>query len=83
MPILINQYSFIVVSVAVLVIFGTIIWRAFNPISAICAILVVLIILIVTFISLRQQDNSFLNIDEFNHVLESGQPLLIEFYSDY
>jgi hypothetical protein len=37
----------------------------------------------VTFISLRQQDNSFLNIDEFNHVLESGQPLLIEFYSDY
>ena len=83
MSILINQYSFIIVSVAILVIFGIIIWRVFNPIFATCAILVVLIILTVVFISLRQQDNSFSNLDEFNHALESGRPLFIEFYSDY
>ena len=83
MPILINQYSFIIVSLASLIIIGIFMWRAFNPALAISAMLVAFLILTAVFVSLRREEDTVSSFEDFNLVLESGQPLFIEFYSDY
>ncbi len=83
MPILINQYSFIIVSIAGLALIGLFIWRVFNPALAISAVLVGILILSVVFISVRRDEATVLTIEDFNVVLESRRPLFIEFYSDY
>ena len=83
MPILINQYSFIIVSIAGLALIGIFIWRVFNPALAISAVLVGILILSVVFISVRRDEATVLTIEDFNVVLESRRPLFIEFYSDY
>ena len=82
MPILINQYSFIIVSIASLILIGICIRRIFNPALAISAMLVAILILSVVFISLRRDEATVSSLEDFNLALESG-PLLIDFYSDY
>ena len=58
-------------------------WRAFNPALAISAMLVAFLILTAVFVSLRREEDTVSSFEDFNLVLESGQPLFIEFYSDY
>ena len=82
MPILINQYSFIIISIVSLILIGIFIWRAFNPALAISVMLVAILILSVIFISLRRGEATVSSLEDFNLALESG-PLLIDFYSDY
>ena len=82
MPILINQYSFIIISIVSLILIGIFIWRVFNPALAISVMLVAILILSVIFISLRRGEATVSSLEDFNLALESG-PLLIDFYSDY
>jgi len=79
---LINQYSFIIVSIASLIIIGIFMWRVFNPALTISAMLVGILILTVVFITMRREEATVSSLEDFNLALESG-PLFIDFYSDY
>ena len=83
MPFLINQYSFIIMTIVVLVITGVLTWRFLDPRLSIAAILVMLLVLGAVFFSTRTKDNSVSSLEEFNLALASGKPVFVELYSDF
>ena len=80
---ILNQYSFVVIGLVVLLIVTLVAWRFVNGKSVVVVVGIVTSLLIVTQIYLSNRTDQFPNVDAFENALQSGRPLVIALYSNY
>ena len=81
-PIL-NQYSFLIIGLLLLVIVAFMSWRILEAKYAVPIIGLASILLIISQLFFSTNANSYSNIASFENALTTGKPVLLELYSNY
>ena len=83
MTLIINNYSFVIFGLLILLIAALFLWRILNPQWAI-GIAVVTFALLVTFqLFASTKPHTVSNMEDFNTLISSGKPVLLELYSNF
>ena len=83
MTLLINSYSLFVVGLLILLILTSLTWRLFGTQWAVVIIAVTFTFMLVLQLSTSTKENTVSSPEEFNSVLRSGKPILLELYSNF
>ena len=83
MVFLINSYSFVALGLIVLLIIAFLTVRLFGLQRAVVVVVVTFVLLVVFQLMASTEANSVSCPEEFNNVLMSGKPVLIELYSNF
>ena len=83
MALLVNSYSFIALGLIVLLIIAFLTVRLFGLQRAVVVVVVTFVLLVVFQLMASTEANSVSSPEEFNNVLMSGKPVLIELYSNF
>ena len=78
-----NQNSFLILGLIIVVLSSTFLVRAHIPINRIWILLGIVTMLFFIGISLRNGNSSISSTDEVKGVLTRGEPTVLMFYSDY
>ena len=80
---ILNQYSYVAVAAAVLLLITFLCWKFLGPKQATVGALLTLILLIVFQSLLSTNSNKYNGLEEFEHFLVSGEPVLLVLYSNF
>ncbi len=83
LALLVNSYSFIALGLIVLLIIAFLTVRLFGLQRAVVVVVVTFVLLVVFQLMASTEANSVSSPEEFNNVLMSGKPVLIELYSNF
>ena len=83
MTLLINSYSFIAVGALILLGIAFLTWNFVGPKTALFAVVVTAIFLVYFQAMTFTTENTFSGTEDFNNVLTSGKPVLLELYSNF
>lgn len=83
MYIFLNQYSFIFISLLILLIVGFLTWRFLNPRLSLVSIVLMVALLGAFYFTARGSIDQVENISELNFILASGQPVVVQIFSDF
>ena len=83
MTLLINSYSFLVVGLLILLILTSLIWRLLGMQWAAVIITVTFAFMLILQLSTSTRVNTVSSPEDFNSVLQSGKPILLELYSNF
>ena len=80
---ILNQYSYVAVAAAVLLLITFLCWKFLGARQAIVGTVLTLILLIAFQSLLSTNSNKHNGIEEFEHLLVSGEPVLLILYSNF
>ena len=80
---ILNQYSFLITGLLLLVVVAFMSWRILEPKYAVPAIGLASILLVISQLFLSTNANSYSSVASFENALTSGKPVLLELYSNY
>ena len=80
---ILNQYSFLITGLLLLVVVSFISWRILEAKYAVPIIALASILLIVSQLFFSTNANSYSSVASFENALTSGKPVLLELYSNY
>jgi len=83
MLLLVNSYSFVVLGLLIVLIGALISWRLGSPALIVATVSATLIVLISFQLMTSTKFNTVSNPEDFNKVLATGKPVLLELYSNY
>ena len=80
---MINQYSFVVIGLIILVIIAFLSWRLMGIRYAVPVAGLTLVILVAFQLLLSTDANTYSSVGAFDNALTSGEPVLLVLYSDF
>ena len=80
---MINQYSFIVTGLLILVIITFLSWRLIGMKYAVTVVGLTFVSLVAFQLLLSTNTNTYSSVDAFDNSLTSGNPVLLVLYSDF
>lgn len=83
MTLLINSYSLVALGLLFLLIVGSLIWRFFSLQWAAVVVAVAFAILVAFQLMASTKSNTVASPEDFDNVLRSGKPVLLELYSNF
>lgn len=81
--ILINNYSFVVLGLLILLLIAYLTWKWIGLRWASVAVLIALAFLVSYQLLTSTKAGTVSNLEDFDNILASGRPVLIELYSNY
>jgi len=83
MALLINNYSFVVLGLLLLMVVTSLTWRFVGVQWAVATVAVTFTSLVVFQLVASTRIDTVSNIEEFNNALATGKPVLLEMYSNF
>jgi len=83
MAMLINSYSFVALGLLTLLLMALVTWRLFNPEWAAAIAAVTFVFLVAFQLMVSTKANTVSSLEDFNNALTSGEPVLLELYSNF
>ena len=83
MTLLINSYSFVALGLLILLIMALLTWRLFSPTWATATVAVTFVSLVAFQLMASTKANTVSSPEDFNNALTSGEPVLLELYSNF
>ena len=83
MALLINSYSFVALGLLILLVTALLTWRLFSPKWAAAAVAVTFVSLVAFQLMASTKANTVSSPEDFNNALTSGEPVLLELYSNF
>ena len=83
MALLINSYSFVALGLLILLVMTLLTWRLFNPKWAAAIAAVTFVFLVAFQLMASTRANTISSPEDFNNALTSGEPVLLELYSNF
>lgn len=78
-----NQYSFVVVGLVILLLVTLVAWRFVTGKSVVVMVGLVISLLVIAQIYLSNRTDQFPNVAAFQEALQSGKPVVVALYSNY
>ena len=83
MTLLINSYSFVIIGLLILLVIALLIWQLVNPKWAVVTVTVTFVFLVVFQSMASTKINTVSSPKDFDDVLASEKPVLVELYSNF